>query len=213
MKAKLFFFFLLCLGNIIYAQIENNSSLRINNGSELKTSNFNLSKGLSSPNLNSPLYTPPKELTEYGQRTSTIDMTGETDFLKPEFEATPKSFKTEKEIKEEFKKDQYLGGFKSSGKFVQLIYRDHGAIDGDVVRIFLNDDIINGRVYLTGSYQTTKITLLKGFNTIDILALNNGDAAPNTAEFHLYDDQGNLITGNEWNLIAGVKATLVVVKD
>ncbi len=213
MKTKLSFLFLLCLGNLIYAQIENNSSLRIHNESELKTNNFSLSKGLSSPNLNSPLYTPPKELEDYSRRTSTFDITGETDLLKPEAEATPKSFKTEKEIKEEYKKDQYLGGFKSNGEFVQLIFRDHGAVDGDVVRVFVNEDIIVGRVFLTGAFQSTKIALLKGFNKIEILALNEGDAAPNTAEFHLYDDQGKLIVGNEWNLTTGVKATLVVVKN
>ncbi|WP_103068171.1 hypothetical protein [Aquimarina sediminis] len=213
MKARLFLFFLLCIEVTIYAQIENNSSLRIDRESNLSTNKFSLSKELSTPDYNSSLYALPKELSEYSRRNQTFDMTGNTGFLKPNTELTPKWFKKDKNVSEEFKSDQYLGDFKSGGKFVHLIYRDHESVDGDVVRIYINDDIIGPRIYLTSSFQGIKINLVKGFNKIDIEALNQGESGPNTAEFHLYDDQGNIITGNEWNLTTGVKATLIVVKD
>jgi hypothetical protein len=44
-------------------------------------------------------------------------------------------------------------------------------------------------------------------------ALNQGTSGPNTAAFSVYDDSGNLITSNEWNLTTGIKATIVVVKE
>lgn len=213
MKAKLFTVFLLCIEIAIYAQVENTSSLRIDSQSDLSTNKFSLSGGLSTPELNSPLYTPPKALSEYSRQKPTFDMTGKDGFFRPKSELTPKWFQKDKEINDKFKSDQYFGDFKSNGLFVQLVYRDHESVDGDKVRIFLNDEVILSKVYLTGSFEGITIDLTKGFNKIDIQALNQGDSGPNTAEFHLYDDQGNLITGNEWNLTTGVKATLIVVKD
>ena len=52
-----------------------------------------------------------------------------------------------------------------------------------------------------------------GFNKLDFEALNQGTSGPNTAAFSVYDDSGNLITSNEWNLTTGIKATIVVVRE
>ncbi|TSE11435.1 hypothetical protein [Aquimarina algiphila] len=215
MKAKLIIVFLLCMAGVIQAQVESSTSLRIDAKSDLKTDKYSLSTGLPKSDFNSniPLYTAPKELSEYGRRKQTFDMTGNDGFFKPEIKGTPKWFKKDKEIKEEYKSDQYLGDFKSDGKFVRLLYRDHQFVDGDIVRIFINDDVIVQSAYLSGKFQGISIDLIKGFNKIDIQALNQGESGPNTAEFHLYDDQGNLLTSNEWNLTKGVKASLIVVKE
>ncbi len=202
----------LLLGGSIQAQVETSNSLRIDSKSELTTSKYSISKGLSGTSTSS-LYSRPKELEEYGRRSRPFSMTGDDGFFKPTYEVTPKWFTKDKEIKEEFKSDQYFGDFKSDGKFVQLVYRDHEYVDGDIVRIFINEDVIGARVFLTATFQGIRINLNKGFNKIDIQALNQGESGPNTAEFQLYDDQGNLITGNEWNLATGVKATMIVVKD
>jgi hypothetical protein len=48
---------------------------------------------------------------------------------------------------------------------------------------------------------------------LDFEALNQGTSGPNTAAFSVFDDSGNLITSNEWNLTTGIKATIVVVKE
>ncbi len=216
MKIKQFLFFLTIIPIWAYAQVENSSSLRIDSESDLNTDKYSLSNELSKPKPKSDfnLYKTPERLEDYARNKKTFSMIDDNGFLKPTADATPKWFnKTEKEIKDEYKKDQYLGNFKSGGKFVMLLYRDHGSVDGDVVRIFLNNDVIKGAAYLLGSYKTIKIDLTTGFNNVEILALNEGEASPNTAEFQLYDDQGNLITGNEWNLTAGVKASFTVVKD
>ena len=109
--------------------------------------------------------------------------------------------------------NQFLGDFKSKAKFVNVIYRDHGYTDGDIIQVLINDDIIYPRVYLTGGYKGFKLDLQKGFNKIDFLALNQGESGPNTAEFQVIDDTGLIISHNQWNLATGVKATIIVVKE
>ena len=52
-----------------------------------------------------------------------------------------------------------------------------------------------------------------GFNVIDFVALNQGSSGPNTAEVRVYDDIGNLVGNNRWNLATGVKATYIVYKN
>lgn len=214
MKFRLLHIILLLTWGCITAQIETSNSLRIDQNNNFSTDNYKLPE---TPDLkaNSDLYSLPEALEDYNDRQNnkTFSMIGDNGLLKPTAEATPKWFKKDKEIKEEYKSDQYFGDFKSGGKFVQLIYRDHEYVDGDIVRILVNDDVILSNVYLSGSFQGIKIDLIKGFNKIDIQALNQGESGPNTAEFHLYDDQGVLLTGNEWNLTTGVKATLIIVKD
>ncbi|WNH12334.1 hypothetical protein [Thalassobellus suaedae] len=109
--------------------------------------------------------------------------------------------------------DQFLGDFKSKAKFVNVVYRDHGYVDGDVIQVLVNDDIIHARVFLSGGFKGFKLDLQKGFNKIDFLALNQGSSGPNTAEFRVVDDAGNLVSANQWNLAKGVKATIIIMKE
>jgi len=109
--------------------------------------------------------------------------------------------------------DQYFGDFKTASKFVNVVYRDHGYTDGDIIQVRVNDDIVHARVFLIGSFKGFKLDLKKGFNKIDFLALNQGESGPNTAEFRVIDDSGIIISQNQWNLATGVKATIIVVKE
>ncbi len=111
------------------------------------------------------------------------------------------------------KVDQYFGDFKSTAKFVNVVYRDHGYVDGDIIQVRLNDDIIHARVFLSGGFKGFKLDLQKGFNKIDFVALNQGESGPNTAEFKVIDDKGIIVSQNQWNLATGVKATVIVVKE
>ena len=111
------------------------------------------------------------------------------------------------------KTDQYFGDFKTQSKFIRVIYRDFGQEDGDYVRILINDEILEYRVMLTNGNKSFKLMLKEGFNKIDFLALNEGYVMPNTASFQVIDDQGNKISGNNWNLSEGVKATIIIVKE
>jgi hypothetical protein len=92
-------------------------------------------------------------------------------------------------------------------------YRDAAYVDGDKIRVYLNDKVIEYQVILDSNFQGFEIVLEKGFNKIDFEALNQGSSGPNTAEFQIYDDNGGLISASQWNLGTGFKATIVVTKN
>jgi len=105
--------------------------------------------------------------------------------------------------------DQFLGEYTIDTKFVNIVCRDHEYPDGDKVRVIVNEDIVYREVILQSGYRRLVIELKEGRNQIDILALNQGTSGPNTAEFVVYDDRGNVISSKEWNLLTGVKATII----
>lgn len=109
--------------------------------------------------------------------------------------------------------NQFLGDFRSNGKFVKIVCRDHQYVDGDRVRIFMNDKVVQPNILLDASYKGIYVDLEPGFNKIDFQALNQGSSGPNTAALAVFDDQGNVISVKEWNLATGVKATMIIVKD
>ena len=121
--------------------------------------------------------------------------------------------KRDKSFEPKYLGNQHLGDFKSNGKFVTIVCRDHEYPDGDRVRIYANDDVVKTNVLLTTSYKSFKLDLIEGFNKIDFQALNQGESGPNTAELIVYDDKGLIVSSNEWNLSTGAKATIVVVKE
>lgn len=112
-----------------------------------------------------------------------------------------------------FRKNQYLGDFKTNSKIVNISYRDHQAEDGDEVRIWVNDRIVKSRIYLTNRLQGFDLELKPGFNKIEFEALNQGASGPNTAEFTVVDDNGNKISSNRWDLATGFKASIIIVKE
>jgi len=108
---------------------------------------------------------------------------------------------------------QDLGTVESNTKFVRIEYKDFGLVDGDRVKIFLNEEEIESNVHLDGLFYTIQIELTqKGYNRIDIQAINEGFVGPNTAEFVVYDDKGLVIAHKSWNLKTGSVATLGIVK-
>ncbi len=109
--------------------------------------------------------------------------------------------------------DQFLGEYKIDSKFVNIICRDHEYPDGDRVSVSVNDNIAHRNVLLTSQYRRLQINLQEGINKIDIKALNQGDSGPNTAEFKVYDDKGNLVSSKEWNLLTGVKASITFINE
>ncbi len=118
-----------------------------------------------------------------------------------------------KEGSSSFFGNMYLGDIKSNGTFVGIVCRDHEYVDGDRVKIYLNDLVMDPNVLLTGSFKGINVDLEKGFNRLDFEALNEGSSSPNTAQVDVYDDQGQLIYSNKWLLSAGSKATLIITKD
>lgn len=109
--------------------------------------------------------------------------------------------------------NQFLGEYRTTAKAVNIIYRDHQYPDGDMIRVFINKDIVVPSVVLTSGFNGLLLPLDEGINEIDFLALNQGTSGPNTAEFQILDEFGNIIAANQWNLATGVKATITVVKE
>ncbi|MDQ6469842.1 hypothetical protein RB619_04230 [Flavobacterium sp. LHD-80] len=112
-----------------------------------------------------------------------------------------------------YRQNQFLGSFKTSTYTSTIRYRDAAFVDGDKIKVYLNDKIIEPEVTMNGEYQGFKITLVPGINKIDFEALNEGSASPNTAEFQVYDDKGAVIESSQWNVGTGYKATIVLYKE
>ena len=112
-----------------------------------------------------------------------------------------------------YRRNQFLGSFKTKSFTSTVRYKDAAFVDGDKIRVYLNDKIIEPEVVLDGSFKGFKITLVNGVNKIDFEALNEGFASPNTAEFQVYDDKGIVISASQWNVGTGYKATIILVKE
>ncbi|NND88315.1 MAG: hypothetical protein HKM28_03605 [Flavobacteriaceae bacterium] len=144
---------------------------------------------------------------------SPFDMTKSDDLLTYNAGKTPRAFAEDKEPKKEYGRDQALGEVRTRGASVNVLYRDHQAVDGDLVRVYVNDDIVRSSVLLGGTFQGFDIPLQPGINRVTFEALNQGESGPNTAQLHVYDDKGLIVSAKEWNLLTGYKATILVIKE
>jgi len=109
--------------------------------------------------------------------------------------------------------NMYLGDVKTGGSFVGVVCRDHEYVDGDRVRVYVNGEVAEYNIVLTGGFKGVNIDLQKGFNRLEFEALNQGSSGPNTAQVNVYDDKGALIHSNQWLLSTGAKASLIVVRQ
>ena len=106
-----------------------------------------------------------------------------------------------------------LGRIETNSRSIRIECRDHSYVDGDMVRLYVNDVVIRSSIALKAGYYKIDIELNDGFNRVDIKALNQGTSGPNTAEFNVFDETGNLLASKEWNILTGYVATLVVMKN
>ena len=109
--------------------------------------------------------------------------------------------------------DQDLGSFRTQSKVIRIICRDFQYPDGDRVSIMIDDIPIITNITLRRNFQAFDIPIKIGVNKISFIALNQGSSGPNTAAFKVYDENGNVISSNEWNLATGAKATILISKD
>jgi hypothetical protein len=121
--------------------------------------------------------------------------------------------KTENSDVVTYKRNQNLGTFKTGSLTAKVRYRDAAYVDGDKIRVYLNDKVVDYEVVLDGDFKGFEIKLEKGINKIDFEALNEGFAPPNTAEFQVFDDKGGIISASQWNLGTDFKGTLILMKD
>jgi hypothetical protein len=146
--------------------------------------------------------------------TKNFSLTPNNKFVNPGDKVTDRlNKKANNEDQIVYRRNQNLGDFRTKSKTAKVSYRDYGEVDGDVIRVLLNDKAIATGISLDSSFQGFEITLENGINKIDFEALNQGALGPNTAEFQVYDDKGNLISASQWNLGTGFKATIIITKE
>lgn len=109
--------------------------------------------------------------------------------------------------------DYSLGTLQSTSKSMRIEVRDHSLVDGDRIKVYINEQMINSNVMLNGLYHIIYIDLNKGYNRIDIEAINEGYSGPNTAELKVFDEDGYLLSSQEWNIRTGQRATLGIVRN
>lgn len=109
--------------------------------------------------------------------------------------------------------DQFLGEFRTTSQVVNVICRDFGEQDGDIIKVLLNDQVIVSRLVLTNGFKSFTITLVDGINKIDFYAINQGALGFNTAEFQLFDENEKQMSKNQWFLATDKKATLIIVRQ
>ena len=115
-------------------------------------------------------------------------------------------------IKASYYLNQNLGTFGTKGTFLNIECRDFGAIDGDRVRIMVNGVLIVSNQFLSRNYTGIKVNLVTGENIIEFTAISIGTLAPNTAQFRILAEDGNIITSQVWNLMTDVTAKIVIIK-
>ncbi|HEX9981184.1 MAG TPA: hypothetical protein VGB50_11530 [Flavobacterium sp.] len=136
-----------------------------------------------------------------------------SDFANPNERYIEKMNKSEGEVATAIRKNQYLGDFKTKAAIVRINYRDHEAYDGDVIKVIVNDHVIREGIIMESTIEGFDLGLVPGFNKIEFEALNQGTSGPNTAEFQIIDDKGELISSNRWNLATGFRATVILVRE
>lgn len=109
-------------------------------------------------------------------------------------------------------KDFFLGEFTVYTKNIFIGCRDYGAIDGDIIAIYLNGEKVIPFVGLESGFKTFPFDLKEGLNIIQIEALNTGELYPNTGQFNFFDGNQKLITNQQWNLNTGYKGIFRIVR-
>ena len=140
-----------------------------------------------------------------------LDITKKTDLVTPTWDIK-QTFKEGNSTSTKFRKDYYLGELETDSNYVIIKCRDHEYVDGDRIKLLLNNIVIHPNITLTGSYYTIDIDLIEGYNNIEFVALNEGESSPNTAQLSVFDENGVNLSNNKWLITTGYKARLVVFK-
>ena len=219
MKFKLLYilFLLINCEAILFAQFENsNNSVQF----EVVEDDIKTPNGMELPAIKLPSIIKsknPLRMNDYSglglEESELLDITHEDSFLDLKTNEAPKYFTKDKKIAEEFGRDQYLGELRTGSLNVTIMYRDHEYVDGDRVRIYVNGDIVKSSVYLSAGFNGFTFLLQPGFNKVEFQALNQGSSGPNTAELRIFNDEGDVISANQWNLTTGRKAMVTIIKE
>lgn len=172
-----------------------------------------LSSGRDTPIFESSIKISDKYKDLGKKKEKVVDVTKGDGLMEYTTDYTPRGFGKKNEGKMPKGQNQSLRDIVTEANRLHVLYRDHQVVDGDRIRVLVNDEIVIYDTMLEGHFKGLHLPLEVGINKVDFVALNQGDSGPNTAELHVYDDDGNLVSSNEWNLLTGYKATIVIIKQ
>lgn len=192
--------------------------------SETKSNNFpsnglgarpapSLSTGRDTPIFESSIKVSDKYKDLGKKKEKVVDVTKGDGLMEYTTDYKPKGYGKKNEGKMPKGQNQSLTDIVTEANKLHVLYRDHQVVDGDRIRVLVNDEVVIYDTMLEGHFKGLHLPLEIGINKVDFVALNQGDSGPNTAELHVYDDDGNLVSSNEWNLLTGYKATIVIIKQ
>lgn len=153
-----------------------------------------------------------KPLPEFNKKTTGVDMTAKSSLVDKEWKIKQRFSEDSKDLGK-FAKDYYLGDLTTTHKTLIIKCRDHEYVDGDRIKLMVNNAIVHPNLELRGDFYVIDIDLKEGFNTINFVALNEGLSSPNTAQVQVYDPDGNLLASNRWLIRTGFKASLFIIKQ
>ena len=154
-------------------------------------------------------YTP---LVSAFKKRSGVDITQKSTLKKPTWDVKQKFTEDYQDVSR-FSKDYNLGDLTTTSKVVIIECRDHEYVDGDRIKLMVNNAIIHPNLTLTGTFYRVDVDLKQGHNNIYFVALNEGTSRPNTAQMRVYDENGKLLISKRWLLTTGYKASLTILKQ
>lgn len=220
MKIKFFTYLLLGLSMTVHAQIDSQNkstsipAIKSDKGSPtdifpLKSNTNDSFNGLTIPKKNSDVTVREKEFSMFGENFGNPGELYEKKLNKKQEELRPEGFGEHAGLKE----DAYWGDYKTKSEYIDIACRDYGLVDGDILSILVDDDIVRPHLSLTENFKGFRLNLKEGFNKIEFYAVNEGYALPNTAEYKILDQWNNVITAKIWALSSGIKVTVIIVKE
>ncbi|MFT5216324.1 MAG: hypothetical protein ACI83H_001446 [Glaciecola sp.] len=177
-----------------------------------KNVQFKLSpiKGLSSKDVRPSIsFTP---LSDPFKKKSGVNMVQKSNLVQPTWTIKQKFGEDQTELAQ-FSQDYNLGNLTTKSKIIVIKCRDHEYVDGDRIKLMLNNAVIHPNITLKGDFFVIDVDLVEGYNTINFIALNEGSSSPNTAQLKVYDQDGNLLASNKWLIRTGYKASLSIFMD
>ncbi len=152
------------------------------------------------------------ELSDPFKKKSGVNMVQKSDLVQPTWKIKQKFGEDQKDLAQ-FSKDFNLGELSTKSKLIVIKCRDHEYVDGDRIKLMLNNAVIHPNIVLKGDFFVIDVDLVEGYNTINFVALNEGTSSPNTAQLQVFDQDGNLLASNKWLIRTGFKASLTIYKE
>jgi hypothetical protein len=152
------------------------------------------------------------QLSEPFKKKSGVNMVQKSELVQPTWKIKQKFGEDQKNLAQ-FSKDYNLGELSTKSKFIVIKCRDHEYVDGDRIKLMLNNAVIHPNIVLKGDFFVIDVDLVEGYNSINFVALNEGTSSPNTAQLQVFDEDGNLLASNKWLIRTGYKASLTIYKD